>query len=196
MLQSIGIGSILPTLIEYYHTVPPSKATQLGTYPTVFAGIGALIAIIVSRGIGTRPVLIFSSALAVASIIWAAVSHGKDRGIDSHIAARCFIFLGIGGAETMVAQVIQDIHYIHLRNTKISTVWAFSGVVAATGGILSTYIVSALSWRAMYHIFNIIPIIALILIVAFVPETSWLRTKKDLSKPEPRRFDVVMNCKH
>lgn len=179
MTISLSISSLLPALIEYYQR-PYADVSPLGTYPIVFQGIGGTLSILGAKWLGTRPVLIFDSALTVASTIWAATSRGEVRGLYSHIAARCFICLGIGGAETLGPLILQDLNYIHTRNTQIAMIWAFSGVVSSAGGIASTYITAALNWRWFDHIINIISIIALILIVLFVPESSWARTESDL----------------
>lgn len=182
-----AMSPIIPSLIKYYAMwdgpAPTMQTiTNLATYPTLCGGVAAIIGVITARWIGTRPVLSFSAALLFFSTIWACVSDGKDRGLYSHIAARCFVGLGSGAFETVVPLIVQDLNYIHRRNTLIALVWGVGGAVSAVFGTASTYIVEVLGWRWFFGIINIVSGIGMILILFVVPETSWIRTVRDLSE--------------
>lgn len=116
MTAANSIASIIPNLTMYYddpaylHGAPPSSQTisQLGTFPSLFIGIGAILCVIAAQVLGTRPVMIFEAALTVACIVWSAVSKGKDRGLYSHIASRCILGLDVEAAESLVPLIMQD----------------------------------------------------------------------------------------
>jgi MFS family permease len=183
-----SLSPIIPTLIQYYGAIggpnhpSPTDVMNLGTYPTLFGGIGAILSLLAARWIGTRPVLILSSALLFLCTLWSAVSRGKDRGLYSNIAARCFVGLGTGAYESVVPLILQDINFIHQRNRALSLVLGSGGMAGAIFGALSTYITAGLDWRSLYWIINILNALAFILIVFFVPETTWSRRMVDLSK--------------
>ncbi|CAK7228826.1 hypothetical protein SBRCBS47491_007042 [Sporothrix bragantina] len=181
-----SVGPLVPTFDMYYANVPlgevpPSTQTvsQLATFPSLFIGVGAIISVILCRWLGTRPVLILSSALVVASTTWAATSHGKGLGLYSHIAARCFMGLGTGAVESLVPLILQDMYYIHNRNTQIAIIWAWGGVVSGALGSASTYIVQHIGWRWFYWILDIISCVALAMIILVVPETTFPRTEAE-----------------
>ncbi|KAL2825520.1 major facilitator superfamily domain-containing protein, partial [Aspergillus pseudoustus] len=182
-----SLSPIIPTLIAYYGAIgtpgqpSPQDVMNLGTYPTLFGGIGAIISLLLARWKGTRPILILFSALLFFSTLWSAVSRGKSRGLYSNIAARCFIGLGTGAYESVVPLVLQDINFIHQRNRALSLVLGSGGMAGAIFGALSTYIVAGLDWRALYWIINVLNAIGLVLIVLFVPETTWPRRIVDFN---------------
>lgn len=183
-----SLSPIIPTLIQYYGAIgipghpSPQTVLDLGTYPTLFGGIGAIITITLARWFGTRPVLVVDSILLFCATAWSAVSKGKDRGLYSNLAARCFIGLGGGAYESLVPLIIQDITFIHERNRAIALVLGSGGLAGATFGGVSTFIATSLDWRWLYWIINIINGAAMVLIFFFVPETTWPRRMADLSK--------------
>ncbi|KAL1887283.1 hypothetical protein Sste5346_010314 [Sporothrix stenoceras] len=180
-----SVGPLVPTFDMYYSNVPgqqpPSTQTvsQLATFSSLFIGVGAIISVILCRWLGTRPVLILSSALVVASTTWAATSHGKDLGLYSHIAARCFIGLGTGAVESLVPLILQDMHYIDDRNTQFAIIWAWGGVMSGALGAASTFIVQHIGWRWFYWILDIISCAAFVMIILVVPETTFPRTEAE-----------------
>ncbi|KAL3259631.1 hypothetical protein ABHI18_005227 [Aspergillus niger] len=197
-----SLSPIIPTLIQYYGAIggashpPMQDVLNLGTYPTLFGGIGAILTILTARWIGTRPVLIFSSALLFFSTLWSAVSKGRDRGLYSNIAARCFVGLGTGAYESVVPLILQDINFIHQRNRALAFVLGSGGMAGAIFGALSTYIVAGFNWRSLFWIINIITGIGMILIILFVPETTWPRRMSDLAGTSERNADGFVPSLH
>jgi len=49
---------------------------------------------------------------------------GFSRSLESHIAARCVQAVGAGAVEALIPLIIQDIVFIHQRNTAMSSVWS------------------------------------------------------------------------
>ncbi|KAH6698477.1 major facilitator superfamily domain-containing protein [Leptodontidium sp. MPI-SDFR-AT-0119] len=189
MTAANSIASIIPNLEMYYtnpayiHGPPPSSQSisQLGTFPSLFIGIGAIMCTIAAQAVGTRPVMIFEAALVATCIVWAAVSRGKDRGLYSHIASRCILGLGAGAGESLVPLIMQDINYLHKRNSRLSLIWASGGIASSAMGSAASYIVTDIGWRWYYWILFIFSAISLSLIIIFTPETTWPRTVEDLN---------------
>ncbi|KAF1812566.1 MFS general substrate transporter [Eremomyces bilateralis CBS 781.70] len=169
----------------------PSQQTisQLGTLPSLFVGLGGILSILGAQLTGTRLMMVLDAAIVVVCLCWAAASNGKDHGLYSHIGARCVLGLGVGAVESLAPLIIQDINYVHNRNSKLAVLWSTGGIVGTGLGIASTYIVSALSWRWYYWILAFIGATALVLIGLVIPETSWARTEADLAGLSPKGTD-------
>ncbi|KAL2832206.1 major facilitator superfamily domain-containing protein [Aspergillus pseudoustus] len=200
-----AIAGILPVMSTYYmglddvtqsggltnsdaqhSTVPsvpgrPSYQTisQLGTLPSLFVGVGGILSVLLAEWIGSRLVMVLDSAMVVASLAWCAASNGAQRGLYSHIAARCVLGLAVGSVESLVPLMLRDIHYVHQRNSRIGAMWAVGGTCGAVIGIVSTYIVAALSWRWFYWILTIASGVCFIMVLLFIPETTWPRAPGD-----------------
>ncbi|KAL2826746.1 major facilitator superfamily domain-containing protein [Aspergillus pseudoustus] len=179
-----SIGAITPDLTVYYSQVPnpPSSQliNQLGSFPSLFIGIGAIISVIVAQGVGTRSVLIVQAAITVAGMLWSAVSNGSDRGLRSNIAARSFMSLGVGAVESVVPLMMQSLNYLHSRNSRLALIWAAGGVANSVLGTVSTYIIHALDWRWYTWILFIVTAVSFVFIVLLVPETTFPRSEADL----------------
>lgn len=182
-----SIAAITPDLTIYYDQVPNPPSSQLinelGSFPSLFIGIGAILSVIIAQGVGTRSVLIGQAAITASGMLWSAVSNGADRGLRSHIAARCFMSLGVGAAESLIPLMMQSLNYLHSRNSRLSLIWAAGGVANSVLGTVSTYIIAALDWRWYIWILFIITTVAFFLIVILVPETTFPRSELDLGKP-------------
>jgi MFS family permease len=138
-------AALIPTFSTYYMdldlgllysraiTFPsvPGKPTyqeisQLGTLPSLFVGLGGCLTVPVAVAVGTRPTILLCGILSFCCVIWAAVSSGPDHGLDSHIAARCVLGLGAGAIESVAPLIIQDLNFVHHRNSRFSVLWSFS----------------------------------------------------------------------
>ena len=55
------------------------------------------------------------------------------------------------------------------------------GIVITALGIVTPYIASVYDWRWIYYITSGLGVIAWLLLVVFLPETRWNRSKEELS---------------
>ena len=135
-----SIGVITPALTVYYSQVPNPPSSQLinelGSFASLFIGIGAILSIIAAQAVGTRVVLIIEAAIATFGMLWSALSDGPDRGLRSNIAARCFMSLGVGAVESLMPLMIQSLNYIHSRNSRLALIWAIGGVATSALGAI------------------------------------------------------------
>lgn len=95
------MGPIFTNVLASYDYDP--KASDLMTYPTLFMGIGNLIAMPVAMAVGRRPVFIFSAMLLVIGSIWCAASSS----LGSHIAGRDLLSMAAGQSEALCPLIIQ-----------------------------------------------------------------------------------------
>jgi predicted MFS family arabinose efflux permease len=96
-----GMGPIFQVVEASYDFNP--KASDLMTYPTLFMGIGNLIAMPMAMAVGRRPVFITSALILVIGSVWCAAS----QSLGSHIAGRDIMSLAAGQSEALCPLIIQ-----------------------------------------------------------------------------------------
>lgn len=110
--------------------------------------------------------------------IWA----GFSQSLGSHLGARCIQALGAGTVESLIPFMIQDMVYVHERNTWISGVFAAQGVIIIALGVAAPYIIINLSWRWVYFITAIAAGFFLVGVFFFMPETRWPRSRAEMGE--------------
>jgi MFS family permease len=107
---------------------PLYKVALLSSLPFLVNGISSYLLVPLSIAVGRRPVLLLAGALAWTGGLWA----GFSTSLNSHLAARCFQGLGAGAVEALIPLIVQDIMFIHKRNTAISSISASPGLIIVT----------------------------------------------------------------
>ncbi|KAJ5404192.1 hypothetical protein N7509_004063 [Penicillium cosmopolitanum] len=141
VLITSGMGPILTNIMAFYDNDP--RTTDLMTYPTLFMGIGNIIAMPLAMAIGRRPVFLASVLILTVGSIWCAAS----QSLDSHIAGRNILSLAAGQSEALCPLIIQEIHFVHERSSKLAWFSATQSIGTAALTIATAYIVNALGWR-------------------------------------------------
>lgn len=101
VMWTSGMGAILNTIDAYYDGNPPTS--DLMTYPTLFMGIGNLIAMPIAMAVGRRPVFLTSILLLTVGAVWCAAS----QSLGSHTAGRDILALAAGQSEALCPLIIQ-----------------------------------------------------------------------------------------
>jgi len=101
VLLTSGMGPIFTAVQASYDNNP--RASDLMTYPTLFMGIGNLIAMPMAMAVGRRPVFIASALILVIGSVWCAAS----TSLESHIAGRDILSLAAGQSEALCPLIIQ-----------------------------------------------------------------------------------------
>jgi MFS family permease len=170
VILASGMGAIIMNVQRSYPG-QESRTNDLLTYPTLFMGLGNLIAIPLAMAIGRRPVFIFTMVLLVASGIGCALSPN----LTAHIAFRDIMSLAAGQSEALCPLVVQEVHFLHERGRKIAWFIFIQNVVCGAYFIASTYIVETGGWRWWYGTFTIINVAILILAYFLATETMYDR---------------------
>ncbi|PPJ61174.1 hypothetical protein CBER1_10294 [Cercospora berteroae] len=166
---------------------PPIWRVQLlASMPVLVMGLANLALVPLAISVGRRPVLLLSGVIAIAGAFWAGHSHS----LESHIAARCVQAIGAGTVESLIPFILQDMVFVHERNTWISIVFAAQGIIIIGLGIATPYIVVSLSWRWVYFITCIFGGFFLVGVYIFLPETKWHRTRAEMNGV-PRRESII-----
>ncbi|KAJ6010437.1 hypothetical protein N7451_001849 [Penicillium sp. IBT 35674x] len=182
-----GMGSIF-SVVEASYPGQEAKANDLMTYPTLFMGIGNLIAMPWAFTIGRRPVFLASILLLLAGGVWCQCS----TSLDSHIAGRVIMSLAAGQSEALAPLIIQEIHFVHERGRKIAWFIFIQNISSGVFFVISTYMVSAWGWRWWYGFFTIMNAVIFVFAVFFVTETRFERTEEQMrgEVPDPNTVDA------
>lgn len=101
ILITSGLGAILTNVSASYDDDP--RVNDLMTYPTLFMGIGNLIAMPMAMALGRRPVFLTSALVLLVGSIWCATS----QSLGSHIAGRDILSMAAGQSEALCPMIIQ-----------------------------------------------------------------------------------------
>ncbi len=153
------------------------KISTLATIPLLTNGIASYFLVPLSIAVGRRPILLIAGTCAWAGGLWA----GLSTSLDEHLIARAIQGLGAGAVEALIPLIIQDMVFIHQRNKAMSTIVSTQGIIITALGIVAPYIASNYDWRWLYYITAGLGFVAWLLILFFVPETRWMRSKEELS---------------
>ncbi|EME44139.1 hypothetical protein DOTSEDRAFT_71831 [Dothistroma septosporum NZE10] len=167
--------------LKYLEDLPNSppiwRIYLLASLPVLMMGIANLILIPMAISIGRRPVVIFCGVVAILGAVWA----GHSQSLNSHLGARCIQALGAGTVESLIPFIIQDLCFVHQRNTWMSTVFAAQGVIIIVLGIASPYIIIYMTWRWIYDITAAVAGFFLLGVILFLPESRWHRTRSEMN---------------
>jgi MFS family permease len=169
------MGAIITQVREMYPPEDQIRVADLLTYPTLFMGLGNLVAMPLCVAIGRRPVFLMSLAILVASGIGCACSSS----LSSHIAARNILSVAAGQSEALVAFMVQEMHFLHQRGRAATWNGAIQGAGTGAMFVATTYLVPAWGVRWWYGVITIINGVLLLAAFLLVPETMYDRTITD-----------------
>lgn len=179
-LSSSGGAAAVSPLAVLPPGVPPpdiEHVAMLATIPLISNGIASYFMVPLSIAIGRRPVILFAGICAWAGGLWA----GMSTSLNSHLAARAVQALGAGAVEALIPLIIQDMVFIHQRNRAMSAIVSSQGIFIVGMGAASPYIASNFTWRWIYYITSGFGVLAWLLLIGFLPETRWTRSKQALA---------------
>jgi MFS family permease len=161
----------MPSVLQAYPNDDPARVTDLLTYPTLFMGIGNLISMPLTLTIGRRPIFLFSLLLLVITGFWCAFS----TSLGSHIAGRNIFSMAAGQSEALAPFIIEEIHFLHERSSKLSWFIGVQTVGTAALFVMTAYVVPPLGLKWWYLIITFLNIATLLLSIFFVVETMYDR---------------------
>ncbi|GKT47341.1 putative MFS-type transporter [Colletotrichum spaethianum] len=149
----------------------------LASLPVLVIGLANLILVPMAISVGRRPVVLATGLLAVIGCIWS----GSSQSLLSHLLARCVQAVGAGTVESLIPFILQDMIFVHQRNSWISGIFAAQGLIIIILGIAAPYIIIDMSWRYMYYITAAGAGFFLVGVYFFLPETRWVRTRAEMN---------------
>ncbi|KAL3478557.1 major facilitator superfamily domain-containing protein [Aspergillus californicus] len=171
---SSSIASAFPlyaTPLAFNPPVAMGKLSHLVAVNVLMMGAANIWWVPLANTFGRRPVTLISMLILVLCSMWA----GLAGSFESLLAARFFMGVGVGPADTVAPNVIGEIYFTHQTGKAMGFYTVFLSLGSLVGGISGGYIGarSGLDWL---HWVNVI--ISAILFVAclfFVPETLYKR---------------------
>ncbi|KAF2770843.1 major facilitator superfamily transporter [Teratosphaeria nubilosa] len=167
----------LKYLGSFPNAPPIWKVYLLASLPVLVMGVCNLIFVPLAISCGRRPVLLGCGIIAIIGAIWA----GCSQSLGSHLGARCLQALGAGTVESLIPFIIQDLVFVHQRNTWISALFAAQGILIISLGIATPYIILYMSWRWVYFMTAAGAGAFLIGVFFYLPETRWPRTRAEMN---------------
>ena len=116
VLCTSALGAVAPVLVHLYPPEDAIRVTDLLTYPTLFMGIGNLIAMPLCVAIGRRPVFLATLVMCIASAVWCA----NAKSLTSHIAGRNIFSMAAGQSEALAPMIVQEIFFLHERGRALA----------------------------------------------------------------------------
>ncbi|KAJ5825424.1 MFS transporter [Penicillium riverlandense] len=160
----LALAPMFGDLMEAFNTDLPSVVQ--------FTGVCILVlGVPLSETIGRRPVLLFSSLVCLASMIWRA----KATTYGSFMGACILNGFGAGPCETLQPQVITDVFFLHERGIYNTLFFTFYFGSLMAGPIIAGSMAFKVGWRSFWWL-NVAFFAALIVLSIFLfPETKWHR---------------------
>ncbi|KAL4769352.1 major facilitator superfamily domain-containing protein [Aspergillus nidulans var. acristatus] len=170
---SSSIASVFPlyaTPLAFNPPVSMGRLSHLVAVNVLMMGASNIWWVPLANTFGRRPISLLSILILLFCSLWA----GLAGTFESLLAARFFMGVGTGPADTIAPNVIGEIYFTHQRGKAMGFYTVFLCLGSLVGGISGGYIAShGLEWL---HWVNVI--ICAILFVAcliFVPETLYKR---------------------
>ncbi|KAF4459432.1 mfs general substrate transporter [Fusarium albosuccineum] len=151
----------------------PERITDLASYPSLCMGMGNFFFVPLSMAFGRRLAFIPSNIILLGSLIWAA----KSQSFESHLGARCLQGLTAGVADCLLPIIVLDLSFLDKRSSRLVSYWALTAVGSSLLLIAVPFIVDHAhgDWRVSYWFWTAWAAFFLLLIIAAVPETLFIR---------------------
>ncbi|KAF3384846.1 hypothetical protein F1880_001754 [Penicillium rolfsii] len=168
-----GLGAILGIFFGLYlpqgHTA--TEVVWLGTFPSLFVGIGNYLILPLGLVYGRRPTAIGSIVVLFVATIGCAVS----QTFEQHLGLRCLQGLATGATESLLPLMLSEVTFVHQRGLIFGVYWATQNVVTSCLNLASSYEAAALGWRWFYWVYVIAVGVGLIIVVFTCFETRYER---------------------
>ncbi|KAH0342005.1 hypothetical protein KCU83_g9429, partial [Aureobasidium melanogenum] len=156
--------------LELHRPIP--DIAVINGYLLLTAGAAGPFVAALSRKYGKRPAYIFSSTMALVGCIVGETSSSYN----TLLAARIIQGLAQTAYESLILASIGDLFFVHERGTRVGLVMFILTSINNGTAIISGVITADLGWTWNFHILLPFTVLQLILLVLFVPETTYRRS--------------------
>ncbi|KAM7211545.1 putative transporter mfs2 [Rhypophila decipiens] len=176
--SAAGAAVLIAQATEWGMSPDHVNRSQAGN--VAMLGFGGVVAVLLVAYFGRLPVSFWFILLSAATAAWCAAANT----FESFMAARI-----LNGFFSTIMQVvglifINDIFFFHEKARKIN-VWAGFFVMSPyVGPLFSSFIVTTQHWSAAFWLYFAMVASALLLIIAFLPETYYDRTIPASEQPK------------
>ncbi|VUC30628.1 unnamed protein product [Clonostachys rosea] len=145
-----------------------SKVALLNGALIMALGVSSYICAPLASVFGRRLVYLATTVVLIVACIWAALA----QSYGSLIGARSLQGLGMGSFFAVAGtNSINDVFFVHQRGRRVG-LWNFSVIVSVNAApIISGFLITSLGWRWSFWMLAICFGVALIMVLAIMPET-------------------------
>jgi MFS family permease len=122
--QAAGISSALPLMVTAFirteGPIPFPSLTRLISVNVLLLGVSNIWWVPLANTYGRRPIILFTILLLTGFSIWAA----EAKSYHSLLAARLFMGLAAGPAETVAPDVVGEVFFVHERGRAMVCLFA------------------------------------------------------------------------
>lgn len=162
--QSIGVAA--PFIGEALH-IPMASFGQIFSAALFGAMVGALTFGPLADRFGRKVMLII--ATLTFSIFTFATPYSDSFGVL--LVCRFLAGIGLGGATPCFIALTSEYTPTSIRARVVTAQWAAFPFGGMLGGLLNSYVVSALGWHALFYIGGVAPLVVAVLLAWLLPES-------------------------
>jgi AAHS family 4-hydroxybenzoate transporter-like MFS transporter len=116
---------------------------------------------------GRKTLLIVAAVLIGIFTILTALA----TSVPMLIAFRILAGLGLGGATPCFIALTSEYAPARLRAALVTVMWAAFPLGGLTGGLLNSYLIPTVGWRAIFYIGGVAPLVIAVVLALFLPES-------------------------
>lgn len=168
------MGFIAPELVREWGVTKASLGPVMSA-ALIGVALGALIAGPLADRLGRKPVLVW--AVAFFGLLTLASAFAPN--LDWMVALRLLAGLGLGAAMPNAGTLVSEYTPLRRRSMMVTVVLSGFTFGAAAGGFTSAYVIPHFGWQSVLVIGGVLPLLALPLLIAGVPESlRWLVARR------------------
>ncbi|KAK8154929.1 major facilitator superfamily domain-containing protein [Phyllosticta citrichinensis] len=179
-----AIGGMAPAfaLLSKEFGKSMNETSDLLKWPVLVLGLFNFFWVPLANYFGKRPVFVLASLLLCVAYIWGAFAQSFKSLLWSNIVA-AFAGSTTEALGAAIVNAIQDLYFLHERSSKMSIYMASISGGNTIGPLICGFIAETIGWRWHKGIAAIAVGINFLLVVFFVPETSYDRDGPDTLSP-------------
>jgi len=162
--QSIGVAA--PFIAENLH-IPVTSFGPIFSAALFGAMLGALTFGPLADRFGRKVMLI------IATLVFATFTFATpfSDSLSALLACRFLAGIGLGGATPCFIALTSEYTPERKRAMVVTAQWAAFPLGGMLGGLLNSYVIAALGWRALFYIGGIAPVVVSVLLAWLLPES-------------------------
>lgn len=173
--------------ITLYFNIPIGRTAGLLSWFVLSLGLSNFFWIPTAAYLGKRPSFIVACTTVFVCAIWGASS----KSFGSLLASTVVGGLGGGASEAVGAAIVNDLYFLHEKGRMMGIYMLTISWGSSVGPLIGGFMIEKLGWQWQKWLSAILVGINLVMIILFLPETRWDRTKKGKGTSEV--VEIVAN---
>jgi AAHS family 4-hydroxybenzoate transporter-like MFS transporter len=177
-----AIGYTAPAIAAVIH-LPMPQFGQVGSAGLVGAAIGALSFGPLADVFGRKWFMI------VAIVVFAAFSYmtAQSSSLNELLTYRLLAGLGLGGVTPAFLAMGAELAPKRLRDVFVTVLFASFPGGGLIGSLTSAWVIPAFGWRSVFYIGAVAPIVIVIILIIWLPESIRFLLARNMRQEEVRR---------